>query len=161
MILYWSSRPGHTCPATNFFKVTSFATFSSLSESVSYLTGCCMSCFFLLPKFQSRIFNPCNPLQQTDDGKQYQCQNIALNNKTGPIFFGIQLMQKRSFNFLKRQQIAWHSPVTLVVGSRYILSWFASYCQTGQKFSIQSLIFSCHCLHRRERQLRLLTKAWK
>ena len=28
--------------------------------------------------FQEPIFNPCNPLRQTDDGKQNQYQNIAL-----------------------------------------------------------------------------------
>ena len=33
--------------------------------------------------------------------------------------------------------------------------------QRGQKFSIQSPFVSCHCLHRWERQLRLLTEVWK
>ena len=28
----------------------------------------------------------------TDDDKHYQCRNIVLNNKTEPLFFGIQLM---------------------------------------------------------------------
>ena len=55
--------------------------------------------------------------------------------------------------------------MTLVHGKDPTLSWVDSLLivrfQTGRKFSIQSPIFSCHCLHRWERQLRLLTEARK
>ena len=83
------------CPATNFLNVTFFVTLSSLSESFSYLTGCCISCILLLPKFQS-IFNPCNPLNRQTTGNNINVKN----NKTRPIFFGIQLMHKKKKNFL-------------------------------------------------------------
>ena len=49
MISYWSSRHGHACPAINYFKVTFFDTFIIWSESVLYLSGCCMSCY--IPSF--------------------------------------------------------------------------------------------------------------
>ena len=37
--------------------------------------------------------------------------NIVLDNKTGLLFYWIQLMLKTRFRFLKRQEIAWHTPL--------------------------------------------------
>ena len=99
MISYWSSRFGHACPAISYFKVTFFGTFIIWTESVMHVSGCCMSCILLYvclgillaicpvscwPKVQS-IFNFLQSIA-TDDEKHCQCQNIVLNNKTGPLF---------------------------------------------------------------------------
>ena len=95
MTSYWSFRPGHACPAINYFKVTFFATLIIWIRLVLilYLVSFCW------PKFQS-IFNPCNrPSIATDDRKQYQCQNIVVNNKTGPLFLEFIYYQKQVLAF--------------------------------------------------------------
>ena len=43
--------------------------------------------------------HPCHPLPQKT-GKHFQCLNIVLYNKTGPLF-GVQLMSKKISAFLK------------------------------------------------------------
>ena len=69
------------------------------------------------PKFQS-IFSPCNPLQQTTGNNI----NIKLWGAMDHYFWN-SIDAKEGFSFLKRKQIAWHSPVKLVVYKDTALSW--------------------------------------
>ena len=51
-------------------------------------------------------FNPCLSLPSfaPDDRKQFQCLNIVLKNKTGPLFLGANC------TVLRRKQIEWDDP---------------------------------------------------
>ena len=72
--------------------------FDYLNQSRTYLVAEC-PVSFCWPKFQS-IFNPCNrPSIATDDRKQYQCQNIVVNNKTWPLFLKVNYYQKKVLTF--------------------------------------------------------------
>ena len=76
---YWSSRPGHACPAINYFKVTFFGTF------IIWISFVPIWLLYVLYLVVGLSLNPFSILAAitTDVGKQYHCQNIVLlNNKT-------------------------------------------------------------------------------
>ena len=142
MISYWFSRYGHACPAINYFKVTFFGTFIIWTESVFYVSGCCMSCklYALVscwlyasdgwPKFQS-IYDGLQSIA-TDDEKHYQCQNIVLSEKKNwTIIFGIQLVNsitvctdgrsRHSWECWQRHESIWHRTIRLFVSVTYFV----------------------------------------
>ena len=112
VLIFVPDVAGHECPTINYFKVTFFVTFRiriSLVQKPDQWSGTCMSCICVV----GLSFNPflalaihCSRRRETISVSNYEV--------LWTIIFGIQLMQK-SFSFLKRKQIAWHSLVTLVV----------------------------------------------
>ena len=57
---------------------------------ITFLPGIALKLEDLAQSFQVSIHvHSCMPSIATDDSKQFQCLDIILNNKTGPIFFEI------------------------------------------------------------------------
>ena len=83
----------------------------SKEEDVKPISSGSSNCYDILVILQHHIkkvalkvgptFNPCPSLPSvaTDDWKQFECLNIALNNKAGPLFFWNSIVEKNVLAF--------------------------------------------------------------